>query len=157
MFSIILQTAEISTKSRSWSLVPHCSMFKGVELQALWQATLKLRHIFQLMCLIPSLPTLWGATWFVFSSNFCHSLGVSGKSCNRLRYVGVIYFAFMFRSFYQLHLYNKNSCCINKSTIEHLQKSDWKLDMVIQFSYGYRRRCMLVNILSRYNCVHYWM
>ena len=59
-----------------------------------------------------------------------------------IRYVGVIWFIFMFSNFYQFDLHNQIYFFINKSMMKYLQKPDWKLDLFL-FSYGFRQ-CMLL-------------
>ena len=79
--------------------------------------------------------------------------GICSCTCPRwkgLRFVGVMWFFFpphvlqipLIRSTQQ------NSRCISKSTMKHLQKSDWNYDFFL-FSYGYRKY-MFVDFLIGY-------
>jgi hypothetical protein len=56
--------------------------------------------------------------------------------CNLLRYAGVIWFVFHVLQLLLIRFIQQNSCCISKSTMKHLQNTDWKLDLPL-FSYDY--------------------
>ena len=65
-----------------------------------------------------------------------------------IRYVGVIWFLFHVLQLLPIRFTQQNSCCINKSTIKHLQNSNWHLDLP-RSSYAYQN-CMFVGFLIGY-------
>ena len=76
-----------------------------------------------------------------------------------LRYVGVIWFIFMFVQLLPIRFTQPYSCCVSKSTMKHLQKLDWKSDFLL-FGYGYRERMFVdyaIGYIGPPNCVHYWV
>ena len=65
----------------------------------------------------------------------------------------------MFSNFYWLHIHKQNLYCIKKCTMNHLQNSDWKLDVFLS-SYDYYGNARFLiyffelNIYILLNCVH---